>query len=715
MNSFMFFLFKKVNYAILIIGDNMKKLNNKGYMLVEIILASIIAFGVAYFIIDLTLKLKNRNNDVMVATQVVTDQSIVTNKLIEYIADEGENFDCGELKTPDNKTITYKDNIIDVINDYVELSNENAWTCKNEKGQVNIEIPLEVKQLSKNDYNIKLNYKYNVPTVNVTYSSSNLLYFATNHTDDMSKASYSYNESNDTFTVTAKQNDGFVYTNVRVYLKSGVTYYFNVTTNGTWSATDDNTGSDTVEVFLMKDGGTNPYYHMNSNKDYQFTPTVDGTYWLRFDVNQNGKTYNFSNVRVEQIELRIYNRAEQTVLGELPTMSMNNYSLIGWYTSETGGNQITTTSPIPNEDTTYYAHWKNEMHTITFNSNGGTACKSVQIKKGDKLTSLCRPTRTDYFFGGWYTSNNADSQYNNATYVNNYEDLRNAYGSSWGRYLTHWIENGVTEGRKSSSTNVNASSSRNYTYNQDSDMTLYAQWFTTGCVLDGNGQDYCLNTIEGGWYAYYYTDSNNGQPIGGCWSYVSYPVTNPRTNWSYPKCSSGNASGKTSSSGNSDGGGTNTSGSGITGGGCFLKGTKVVTINGAKDIDKIKIGDLVLTYNEGTNNNEYHKVTKLYAYNPDEINEELYTLTFDDKSILQVSSTHRFYIKRNNQILWLSTKDIKNGDIVMYSNKEYHHITKMEHEKLTQTVYNFSVENTHNYYVGNQEVLVHNPNMIAIK
>ena len=35
--------------------------NNKGYMLVEIILASVIAFGITYFIVDLTIKLKNKN------------------------------------------------------------------------------------------------------------------------------------------------------------------------------------------------------------------------------------------------------------------------------------------------------------------------------------------------------------------------------------------------------------------------------------------------------------------------------------------------------------------------------------------------------------------------------------------------------------------------------------------------------------------------------
>ena len=36
----------------------MKKLNNKGYMLVEIILAFVIAMGVVYFMFELIIKLK---------------------------------------------------------------------------------------------------------------------------------------------------------------------------------------------------------------------------------------------------------------------------------------------------------------------------------------------------------------------------------------------------------------------------------------------------------------------------------------------------------------------------------------------------------------------------------------------------------------------------------------------------------------------------------
>lgn len=150
------------------------------------------------------------------------------------------------------------------------------------------------------------------------------------------------------------------------------------------------------------------------------------------------------------------------------------------------------------------------------------------------------------------------------------------------------------------------------------------------------------------------------------------------------------------------------SGGGSGGGGCFLAGTKVMTINGYKDINKVKVGDMVLTYNEATKNNEYHKVVNLFAFDPNEIDERLYTLKFDDKTTLKVSSTHRFYVKRNNETNWIPAKELKYGDIVMYSNKKYHRIISIKDTELKNTVYNLSVENTHNFYVGNQQVLVHN-------
>ena len=150
--------------------------------------------------------------------------------------------------------------------------------------------------------------------------------------------------------------------------------------------------------------------------------------------------------------------------------------------------------------------------------------------------------------------------------------------------------------------------------------------------------------------------------------------------------------------------------SGSSGGGCFLAGTKVMTTMGLKDINKVKIGDMVLTYNEKRGINEYHLVTKKFYFKPNEIDESLYTLSIDDKTSLQVSSTHRFYIKRNNEFLWLRTKKMQVGDYIRYADGSYHKIINIHNEELTKPVYNLTVDDTHNFYVGEQLILVHNVN-----
>jgi len=54
------------------------KLNNRGYLLVEVIVASVIAMTLAYFLIDLTMKLTNQNDDYVVATLLETEKVLMT-------------------------------------------------------------------------------------------------------------------------------------------------------------------------------------------------------------------------------------------------------------------------------------------------------------------------------------------------------------------------------------------------------------------------------------------------------------------------------------------------------------------------------------------------------------------------------------------------------------------------------------------------------------
>lgn len=132
----------------------MKKLNNKGYMLVEIILASVIAFGVAYFILDLVIKLKNKNDDLFVDTLARTDQAIITNTIMRDIYNKNTQFSCenilNNISVEDNK-FKYNDTIIIEVNKYTTIG---TIDCKDTL----LNIPLTVNTTQKS-YNISINTK----------------------------------------------------------------------------------------------------------------------------------------------------------------------------------------------------------------------------------------------------------------------------------------------------------------------------------------------------------------------------------------------------------------------------------------------------------------------------------------------------------------------------------------------------------------------------
>ena len=151
------------------------KLNKKGYMLVEIILASALAFGLAFFIIDLVIRLKNKNDDLLVENLITTDKTIITNKLMSYAKSETKNFDCNKLTITGN-TVKYKDEVIDIITDY---ANVGELSCSTVGGKVSITIPISVPQMPNKDYDITFDYKYEIgditpPTCTITVSGTTI-------------------------------------------------------------------------------------------------------------------------------------------------------------------------------------------------------------------------------------------------------------------------------------------------------------------------------------------------------------------------------------------------------------------------------------------------------------------------------------------------------------------------------------------------------------
>lgn len=206
---------------------------------------------------------------------------------------------------------------------------------------------------------VKANWKGNKYTV--TFNSGNLIYDL-NNVDNVTYDGIIYSVDNGVVAVTSNRNDGYGFINARVYLESGKTYIFRCDTDGSWGWYS---GEDTVEIFLMLNGKYNTIIHISSNIDFKFTPTQTGVYYLRLDVNLEGKTHTFSNINISAVASEksvIYNE----VYGELPTPTREGYVFLGWYTEATEGEQITESSRYNiNGNQTLYAHWENAEFEYT--------------------------------------------------------------------------------------------------------------------------------------------------------------------------------------------------------------------------------------------------------------------------------------------------------------------------------------------------------------
>ena len=93
--------------------------------------------------------------------------------------------------------------------------------------------------------------------------------------------------------------------------------------------------------------------------------------------------------------------------GTLPTPTRTGYKFDGWYTSASGGSNITSSTNVSlTANQTLYAHWTANQYTITYNANGGSGAPSAQTKThGTALTlSSTKPSKTGYTFVNWKAS-----------------------------------------------------------------------------------------------------------------------------------------------------------------------------------------------------------------------------------------------------------------------------------------------------------------------
>lgn len=136
---------------------------------------------------------------------------------------------------------------------------------------------------------------------------------------------------------------------------------------------------------------------------------------------------------------------------------------------------------------------------------------------------------------------------------------------------------------------------------------------------------------------------------------------------------------------------------------CFVAGTAIATELGYKSIENIAIGDKVLSYNEETGQVSYQKVTDLFSK---EVNQTI-SLIIDGK-LIETTYNHPFWSPKYNG--WIQAGELNIDDYVIDSNGKLKVINNkiVNHYLNPVMVYNFTVDNNHTYYVGEDKILVHN-------
>ncbi|OJJ19678.1 hypothetical protein BKI52_19290 [marine bacterium AO1-C] len=134
---------------------------------------------------------------------------------------------------------------------------------------------------------------------------------------------------------------------------------------------------------------------------------------------------------------------------------------------------------------------------------------------------------------------------------------------------------------------------------------------------------------------------------------------------------------------------------------CFVAGTLIQTCKGLKKIEKVKLGDLVWSYNTETKKKELRKVTQTFIRSTQQL-----VYLYLGKDTIKTTTEHPFYLEGK----WVKAGNLNQGDSL-----HLYHSRKIALDSLVKvdtnvTVYNFTVAQNHNYYAGKDGVLVHNAN-----
>ena len=132
---------------------------------------------------------------------------------------------------------------------------------------------------------------------------------------------------------------------------------------------------------------------------------------------------------------------------------------------------------------------------------------------------------------------------------------------------------------------------------------------------------------------------------------------------------------------------------------CFIAGTKVLTKDGPKNIEEVQKGELVWSFDTINGGVSLKKVNVVVERHTDKL-----TIVIVSGDTIFTTPEHPFYVSDN----WLKAKDLKHGTILNLFDGNTLTVVKSYSLDTSVTVYNFEVNDYHNYFVGEKSILVHN-------
>ena len=260
---------------------------------------------------------------------------------------------------------------------------------------------------STNDYSVSYSNNTNVGTATVTITGKGNYTGSVNKTFTITYKTYEITLNSDgatsagTETLYGRVSDG-------VYLDSSYSKKMSTSANKITNPTK----SYTVTYNNNYTGSTNTTVTSNST----FNGYYDGTTQM---IGTSGYiTSNFTSTKYSSDTTLTAKWTNGSVT--LPTSTRSGYTCEGWYTAASGGTKVgncgagyTVTSNI-----TLYAHWTANIYTITLDNQSATSAGTTAIyekygvgiySNSSATTSISKitvPSRTNYTFGGYYTSKN---------------------------------------------------------------------------------------------------------------------------------------------------------------------------------------------------------------------------------------------------------------------------------------------------------------------